>query len=54
MKQSKYKKYPLSIPITIAVVCLNAWESCSHEEVKPTVNYLDTLEIKKKKRHSYT
>lgn len=48
MKQSKYKKYLLLlIPITIAVIWLMP-KSCSHEEVKPSANYLDTLEIKKK------
>lgn len=45
---SKYKKYLLLlIPITIAVIWLMP-KSCSHEKVKPSVNYLDTLEIKKK------
>jgi hypothetical protein len=48
MKQSKYKKYLLLlIPITIAVIWLMP-KSCSHEGVKKSVNYLDTLDIKKK------
>lgn len=45
---NKHKKYLfLLIPITIAVIWLMP-KSCSHEEVNPSVKYLDTLEIKKK------